>query len=183
MSIDASISVCPWGLVSLPLPPSLLWDTDITKVDLAPIEKHGTYLSNTVLLDDLCFPYNDLIRLLAPVVQEYFQVDITGLRVIHSTLVNFTMDGDRAIRYHTDRGSVITINYCLYSDAVGNEIIFRGERDLLTGALHNSKDLHTVQMRTGWVYIHRGDHVHRTAGLLSGSRYSAILWMGECLPP
>lgn len=164
-----------WGIVSMPC--NFKWDKDITQIDLSKVEKHGMYLKNTIYLKDIDFPYEKLIDIAVPIAKKWFNVDITKLKILHSTLVNFTMDGDREIKEHVDNRSIITINYCLFSDAVGSDIVFVNSKKI-NAPFTKIIGTYTVKLKTGWMYIHKGSHPHSTNLLQSGRRYSAILWFG-----
>ena len=73
-----------------------------------------------------------------------------------------------------------SINYCLETTAEGNEVVFQGKKNMPN---RKYKGFHSplleIAPENNNIYIHYGNHPHYTKNLLSGYRYSIIIWLDK----
>lgn len=72
--------------------------------------------------------------------------------------------------HHDD--SDVTLNVCLGKDFEGATLSFCGA----FGSAEHRKHVHTYTHRVGRAIIHLGSHRHGADNIVSGERYSLIMW-------
>lgn len=94
----------------------------------------------------------------------------------HGFIVDYAMDGDRALSLHID-DSEVTVNLCLHDDFAGGDLYFLGRR-----CLNHCQSGYAPEEQTRYAHqpgvalLHAGHHRHGATSLQGGQRRNLILW-------
>jgi len=140
---------------------------------------NGIMLKNSLDISKCGIDYSKILDVSKPFVEKYYELDIDTLQVTRVVLINYSEFGDKKLNIHMD-DSLITINYCLETTAEGNEVVFQGKKNMPN---RKYKGFHSplleIAPENNNIYIHYGNHPHYTKNLLSGYRYSIIIWLDK----
>ena len=112
----------------------------------------------------------ELIGRTWPFIRECYQLwDYTDPYLHGGFTIHYSEGGDKSLSLHRD-DCLYTINICLHSTASGTELVFRK-------SLYGCVRLCSVNLQSGELLIHQGNHAHETAPLIKGERTNLILWI------
>uniref|UniRef100_A0A7S4FD79 Fe2OG dioxygenase domain-containing protein n=1 Tax=Chrysotila carterae TaxID=13221 RepID=A0A7S4FD79_CHRCT len=110
-------------------------------------------------------------KCLLPLSKMLFPAEGSAFDSHHSFMVKYRQDEDLGLDMHHD-DSDVTLNVCLGKEFEGATLSFCG----YFGQDDHRKHVHTYSHRVGRAVMHLGTHRHGADNIISGERYSLIMW-------
>jgi hypothetical protein len=150
-------------------------DLDELKSKLVNTIPNGIMLRNSIDISKSNVEYMKLIDFIQPHVLKYFDKNLFELTLTRVVLINYSVNGDIKLDKHID-DSVITLSYCVYSDATGSEIEFFDVKKLNNCVGSPLYPTIKITPETSHIYVHYGNNPHQTHQLTNGCRYNIVMW-------